>query len=585
MRYSRLILVTSVVLVLASFGHTQSFSQSSFSTASMPSQMKSADLNDDGFPDLILISDAAIGSDRLVVHLNQGSGKFGPSLTFATQLSNVSEFEVVDANRDGKDDLVYVGQAKLGFLFGRGDGTFGAPHLYPATSDPLNSLGVCDLNRDGRTDYISSAGTKLEILFGKSDGSVTPVQTYSLVDRVTNAEAGDLDGDGNCDIAFVIHGPMEDGAEEYLYSEIQVWYGNGAGGFSQKQVIDAKLPYFSGFKIFDLNRDGRRDIVGIYHFCGGYSCDQTSPFVYLSLANRAFRKSFYPIYPNRGLPTTFSTAGPAYGDFNNDGTTDLAAFGFSEDVPTMVNVYPLARDATFGVASYIPTGQREGPPFSMSADIASGDFNRDGKVDLAVAIAERQIIKVLLNNGPTTPRCTKDPAEYSQHICSPYGFTLNSPVRVTSAANSPDPLTSSAIYLNGVKSYVVRGGTIDTNINLTEGKYRLTVKSWDSKGTAQAGTVYFEVFKCPLSAPLTINLCTIAEGGTYTAPLTIVASANSPARIEAWELDVDGSTVSLDPSPLGRRTISPAPGTHRITLRAWDTRGVQMSKTVTITVK
>src|SRR4051812_12756547 len=135
----------------------QNFVSSQFHTATAPSGVKSADINKDGHQDLVLISTPPGSTSSLVVHLGKGDGTFGAPLTFAAQL-HVAEFEVVDINHDGKADLAYVGDDKLGVMIGNGDGTFGAPQLFQGTAgQSLNSLGTADFDKDGNVDFVASS--------------------------------------------------------------------------------------------------------------------------------------------------------------------------------------------------------------------------------------------------------------------------------------------------------------------------------------------------------------------------------------------------------------------------------------------
>src|SRR5262249_58475075 len=74
----------------------------------------------------------------------------------------------------------------------------------------------------------------------------------------------------------------------------------------------------------------------------------------------------------------------AAGDFNGDGKPDLAtANADSGDVGVLLG----NGDGTFGQPVYYPTGANSG-----SQDLDLGDFNGDGKLDLAVANGKLAIV-------------------------------------------------------------------------------------------------------------------------------------------------------------------------------------------------
>jgi len=81
------------------------------------------------------------------------------------------------------------------------------------------------------------------------------------------------------------------------------------------------------------------------------------------------------------------------GDFNNDGKPDLAVANYADST---VSVFLSNGDGTFGSGVVVGTGP--GPDA-----LAAGDFNHDGNLDLAVANAnEASTISILLGNGNGT---------------------------------------------------------------------------------------------------------------------------------------------------------------------------------------
>jgi hypothetical protein len=80
------------------------------------------------------------------------------------------------------------------------------------------------------------------------------------------------------------------------------------------------------------------------------------------------------------------------GDFNGDGRPDLAVSNYGFDTVTIL----LGRgDGTFVASSSISTGRQPWP-------VAVGDFNGDGKLDVAVANSSAGTLTVALGNGNGT---------------------------------------------------------------------------------------------------------------------------------------------------------------------------------------
>ncbi len=80
------------------------------------------------------------------------------------------------------------------------------------------------------------------------------------------------------------------------------------------------------------------------------------------------------------------------GDFNGDGIPDLVSANFNSSSPSTLSLFLGSSNGTFGTASSITVNNE--PNF-----IAVGDFNGDGKADLAVTGYATNEVYVLLGNG------------------------------------------------------------------------------------------------------------------------------------------------------------------------------------------
>jgi hypothetical protein len=107
---------------------------------------------------------------------------------------------------------------------------------------------------------------------------------------------------------------------------------------------------------------------------------------------------YYPVGPI-DLNDPLSVSDLAVGDFLGDGRLDLATVASSYDpYRTVVSILPGRGDGTFGAPTVIPYN-------AGGVGLAVGDFNGDGRLDLAIANeftatgADNQTVSVLLNQG------------------------------------------------------------------------------------------------------------------------------------------------------------------------------------------
>src|SRR4029450_289610 len=127
------------------------------------------DVNGDGRPDLLVsnwfVSNEDFHSNGVVgVLLGNGDGTFQPAVTYDSGGQQPASIAVVDANGDGKPDVVVAnfcassgsdlcfGKGVAGGLLGRGAGTFEPTMAYEAGGFGGLSIAGADVNGDGRAD-------------------------------------------------------------------------------------------------------------------------------------------------------------------------------------------------------------------------------------------------------------------------------------------------------------------------------------------------------------------------------------------------------------------------------------------------
>jgi hypothetical protein len=165
----------------------------------------------------------------------------------------------------------------------------------------------------------------------------------------------------------------------------------------------------------------------------------------------------------------------------------------------------------------------------------------------------------------------------------PDGSLQLSPVQVTAAATSPDPVTLLQIYLDGTKAYEVHTDTLSYALPVAPGTaHRLTVQAYDAAGTFKT-TEYIDV--CGLSATSpSVTICTPVDAATVASPVRVLAGTTSARPVTLVQIYLDGAkTYEVHADRLDH--LQPmASGTHRLTVQAYDDLGNIFKTTVNVTV-
>jgi hypothetical protein len=181
----------------------------------------------------------------------------GSTLTASASLTNLIS---ADLRGIGKKDII----ASNGLvLLGNGDGTFTAASsaAFPPLTSNTNfgpNLAAGDLNKDGKIDLAVANGVDVFTYLGKGDGTFTPGLGYLTVNTDGYVAISDLDGDGNPDIYI---GDANAGSFRGDGDDLNVAYalmGNGDGTFSGAPTIPGQ---YNGNNLGDVNGDGQQDMI------------------------------------------------------------------------------------------------------------------------------------------------------------------------------------------------------------------------------------------------------------------------------------------------------------------------------------
>jgi hypothetical protein len=247
-----------------------------------------------------------------------------------------------------------------------------------ATGGQPYSVAVGDFNGDGKQDlatanFFGVYVTDVSILLGDGSGNFSAATNFGAGSYVTSVAVGDFNGDGKQDLVLT----------NSYNNAVSILLGNGDGTFGASLYFYVGS-YPLGVAVGDFNGDGKQDLA-----VGNGSANDVS--ILLGNGDGTFQPAV-----NFGAGSAVQSV--TVGDFNGDGKQDLAvpnAGSYPDYLDGAVSILLGNGDGTFSAPTTLATGS-----FSFAA--AVGDFNGDGKQDLAVTNDGSNNVSVLLGNGDGT---------------------------------------------------------------------------------------------------------------------------------------------------------------------------------------
>jgi hypothetical protein len=283
-----------------------------------------ADVNDDGFVDLVLSSST----------MYWGS-KEGFSVARREQLPVEPSFgsSAADLNRDGFLDLVFAysenARQLAAILWGSPTG-FSKENktILPLRAKRSALAVVADTNQDGHLDllFLDEYLGVLQIFWGGPEGYSDSRSWASFISAGSLALA-DLNGDGHLD--FVVAGGFDPDKKSYN-TRTRIFWGTADGTPSPQGVVELEAYESSECSITDLNRDGFLDLI-----LSNYMSDSTRSlplFIYWGSTN-GFSNT------NRTDLPAESSCGVQTLDLNRDGYPEIIIHNHLKDGVHTINSY------------------------------------------------------------------------------------------------------------------------------------------------------------------------------------------------------------------------------------------------------
>jgi hypothetical protein len=224
-----------------------------------------ADVNGDGKPDLLVTNCGRIscgdGIGVVSVLLGNGDGTFQAAVSYDSGGYYAMSVAVADVNGDGWPDLLVTNDSgTVGVLLGNGNGTFQPVAIYGAGGAPASSVAVADVNGDGKPDVLVANWGALGVLLGNGDGTFQAAASYDPGGYLAMSVAvADVTGDGWPDLL------VAECADSYCsgsgYGLVGVLRGNGDGTFRPAVTYRSGGIAAVSVAVADVNSDGWPDLL------------------------------------------------------------------------------------------------------------------------------------------------------------------------------------------------------------------------------------------------------------------------------------------------------------------------------------
>ena len=346
--------------------------------------LRSLDVDNDGDLDFV----GAVGNPAtLVVRINNGAGTFAAATGLPAFAGPVGEPVPADVDGDGDLDLLVPESlpspsttVRLRVLLNNGSGQFGAG-ITLATPYLAGLVRVGDLDADGDLDLAYVEGTtSLRVALNNGTGIFTLLPTSLYLNFPTQLRLGDVDNDGDLD-AVAVTG-----------SSLLTALNNGQGQFALLPSVSLGNIFGANLELGDFNRDGRLDVVTT---TTPYGLVSTPLLFWAGLGTGQYALGV----AQAALPADLK--GLSLADVNADGNLDVVGFSGSggNGIPTI------------GVRLGNGNGQ-----FQLPTDVAVStagttlyggdlaDFDGDGDLDLLYLAGTTAELR--LNEGRPAPTLT-----------------------------------------------------------------------------------------------------------------------------------------------------------------------------------
>jgi len=427
MRIKFFLWVCLIIISLSSHAQVTFQSVPFVTVPSNPNETITGDFNNDGLIDIAVCNGNSFANQQVTLLLNTGSGTFtGTNKRNFAATANTLDIKAGDFNKDGNLDIVTCGQTNNEFslLLGDGNGNLAAPVNFPVGASP-RGIAVGDFNNDSNLDVIvsnSTAPRQAYIYLGNGSGNFIAPTILDFT-NIFGVCVGDFNNDSNLDFAISAGGT------------VQPWFGNGTGTTFTPGAIISGFNLGIPIKSHDIDGDGDIDLSsgnaytlndGAGNFAPRVGLTQTGNELTVADINKDGKTDIVARDNSQNGSNARVLLGDGAGNFtllakfdtnvnassielvdiNNDGNLDMIGIGTAGSTHNADFLYG------DGSGYFTNTAIKYLFPNNYNPqDIVKGDFNKDGKIDVAICHSAANLVTVHL--GEDKNRFSKTATNYN----------------------------------------------------------------------------------------------------------------------------------------------------------------------------
>jgi len=372
----KLIHTLVVMCLFVTIGHAQLFSskKSISSTGNSPFVIKSGNLDNDDFPDILI---GTLGG-TVEWYKNNGNDTFSKQANISSTLSYVKDVAIADLDGDSKNDVIAI--SNLGNLLvwykNNGNGTFGAQQIISASFDRPIAIKTGKIDGNNSIDVAVAEYDGNQIVWFSNNGSGTfgsaqIVTAPPVIAKPRDIDLADFDKDGDLDLVVAYY--QLNGVYVYYNDRVQ----NGSVSFTNLEVVGQSISDLRTVSFNDIDGDNNLDVL-----------------VVASSSNtiRWYERNGTGSYTAHTLSASSSPVSAMVGDLDKDSKMDIVASYASASSTDKLSWFKSSNPGVFSGESIIDNSQDD-------IMITLADFDKDGDLDVASISINQGVLSWFENTG------------------------------------------------------------------------------------------------------------------------------------------------------------------------------------------